>query len=240
MKSPRRLSVQHVKLCTLTLTLALPVVGCGSDVSNTGDASKDGGTPVEGDSTSHDGGVDRGESKGGASKGGASAGGASKGGASAGGESAGGSSSEGKGGSATAGSSAGGASAGESMLGTADGISGTFKGVTYAFTMSPLHIPQQTPTVLISASGHTDTWSIRMIPMLGTQKCNGSAEAGDPAVSFRSLSNLDFNGTTGTDGACSITITSLAPKYEGTFTATILSIGAGELEVTEGAFRVAN
>ena len=132
---------------------------------------------------------------------------------------------------------------GAASLGGSDGITGTFGGKTYALTVSPLRVPQQTPTVLIGASSATlppaDSWGIRFRPALGTQTCTGSSGENDPAVSFRSTANLDLNGTTGATGACSITVTSLAPKFEGAFTATIVT-GTGNLVVTDGYFRIAN
>jgi hypothetical protein len=82
--------------------------------------------------------------------------------------------------------------------------------------------------------GLPDGWAIRFLPKVGTQACTGADEAGDPAVSHRALSNPAVTGTTG-KSACSITVTSLTPKYEGSFTATI----AGTLVVTDGYFRIA-
>jgi len=134
---------------------------------------------------------------------------------------------------------------GAASLGGSDGITGTFGGKTYAFTVSPLHVPQMTTTALISASvvtmGLPESWAIRFLPKLGTQECTGSDEVGDPAVSFRSLANTDLSGTTGSLGTCSITVTSLTPKYEGSFIATFVPIG-GTTEktmVTDGYFRIA-
>jgi len=134
---------------------------------------------------------------------------------------------------------------GAASLGGSDGIAGTFGGKTYAFTVSPLHVPQMTATVLISAGfvemGLPESWAIRFLPKLGTQECTGSDEAGDPAVSFRSIANTDLTGTTGSSGTCAITVTSLTPKYEGTFTASIATIGGttGQTMVTDGYFRIA-
>jgi len=128
-------------------------------------------------------------------------------------------------------------------LGGSDGITGTFGGVVHAFTVNPVHVPQQTPTVLIGAASAmfppSESWAVRFRPVLGRQACNGSDGENDPAISFRSTARLDLNGTTGTLGACSIDVTSLSPKYEGTFTAT-LPTGSGNLEVVDGEFRVPN
>ena len=132
---------------------------------------------------------------------------------------------------------------GAPSLGGQDGITGTFKGATHAHTASPLHVPQQTPTVLIGANGPTtplpDSWALRFLPQVGTQTCNGASGPSDPAVSYRSITKPDLAGTTGATGACSITVTSVSPKYEGSFTATIPT-GGGSLVVTDGYFRIAN
>ncbi len=150
---------------------------------------------------------------------------------------------DGGGGSGTSADAAAPAGPGAAALAGADGITGTFGGMAHTFTIGPIHVPQQTATVLIGASSAqyppADSWAIRFLPQLGTQNCNGADGEGDPAVSYRSLANLDANGTTGTIGACAITVTGLAPKFEGSFTATIPT-SAGNLEVTDGYFRIAH
>lgn len=128
-------------------------------------------------------------------------------------------------------------------LGGGNGIKGTFGGKTYTATFGAARVPQQTATVLIGASTAqyppADSWAVRFLPTLGTQQCNGADGPGDPAISFRSTANPNLIGTTGTKGTCVINVTSLSPKFEGTFSASIPS-GDGTHGVTDGYFRIAN
>ncbi len=54
---------------------------------------------------------------------------------------------------------------------------------------------------------------------------------------FGSQTNFAQAGTTASGGSCSINVTSLAPKLESSFTAT-LSTAQGDVKVTDGYFRV--
>jgi hypothetical protein len=125
-------------------------------------------------------------------------------------------------------------------LGSADGITGTFGGMVHAHTFSVVHVPQQTSTAVIGANSAMyppyESWRIRFMPKLGTQSCTGATGPDDSAIDFGSLIDFDAAGTTA-NKTCSITITSLAPKFEGSFTAT-LSTTRGDVVVTDGSFRV--
>jgi hypothetical protein len=125
-------------------------------------------------------------------------------------------------------------------LGAADGITGSFAGMPHTATFSVVHVPQQTSTAVIGATTAMyppyESWRVRFTPKLGTQTCTGATGPDDSAIDFGSLTDFDAAGTTA-NKTCSITITSLAPKYEGTFTATLGTAG-GDVVVTAGAFRV--
>jgi hypothetical protein len=127
-------------------------------------------------------------------------------------------------------------------LGAADGITGTFEGVVHTHTFNAVHVPQQTETVVIGANSAMyplwDAWGLRFLPKLGVQACTGDTGTDDTFITFGSQSNYLLAGTTA-KGACSINVTSITPKLEGTFTAT-LKTGHGDVEVTDGAFRVPN
>jgi hypothetical protein len=127
-------------------------------------------------------------------------------------------------------------------LGAADGITGTFAGMAHTATFGVVHVPQQTSTSVVGATTAMyppyESWRIRFTAKLGTQSCTGATGPDDSAIDFGSLTDFDAAGTTA-NKTCSITLTSLAPKYEGTFTATLGTAG-GDVVVTEGAFRVPN
>jgi hypothetical protein len=132
--------------------------------------------------------------------------------------------------------------AGGEGLAAADGITGTFAGMARTATFGVVHVPQQTSTAVIGANTAMyppyESWRVRFTPKLGTQTCTGATGPDDSAIDFSSFLDFDAVGTTG-GKTCSITITSLVPKFEGTFTATLATPG-GDVVVTEGAFRVAN
>lgn len=139
--------------------------------------------------------------------------------------------------------SMGGADPGPGGLGAADGITGTIDGVVHTHTFA-VHVPQQVETVVIGANSMMyplyDSWGIRFMPKLGEQACTGDADVDDTFITFGSQTNFSAAGTTASgNGSCTINVTSLAPKFEGTFTAT-LATDHGDVTVTEGAFRVPN
>jgi len=127
-------------------------------------------------------------------------------------------------------------------LGTADGITGTFEGKLHTHLFGAMHTPQQTETSVIGANSAMypllDVWTIRFLPKLGEQPCTGDTGTDDTFISFSSQTNFSAAGTT-TGGSCTIDITSLTPKFEGTFSAT-LRTDHGNIAVTDGAFRVPN
>lgn len=132
-------------------------------------------------------------------------------------------------------------SGGPGGLGAADGITGTIDGVVHTHTFA-LHVPQQVETVVIGANSMMyplyDSWGIRFMPKLGEQACTGDADVDDTFITFGSQTNFSAAGTTASgNGSCTINVTSLAPKFEGTFTAT-LATDHGDVTVTDGQFRV--
>lgn len=126
-------------------------------------------------------------------------------------------------------------------LGAADGITGTIDGVVHTHTFA-VHVPQQVETVVIGANSAMyplyDAWGIRFMPKLGEQACTGDADVDDTFITFGSQTNFSAAGTTASgNGSCTINVTSLAPKFEGSFTAT-LATDHGDVTVTDGQFRV--
>jgi hypothetical protein len=127
---------------------------------------------------------------------------------------------------------------------TGDGITGTFDGMVHAHTFNPTHVPQQTETQVIMATSMMyplyDAWTIRFYPKLGEQACTGDVDSGDTFITFGSQTNYALGGTTaGQGGACKLNITSIAPSYTGTFTASLV-MESGVVAVTDGAFSVPN
>jgi hypothetical protein len=125
-----------------------------------------------------------------------------------------------------------------------NGITGTFNGMVHAHAFNPTHVPQQTETQVMMATSAMyplyDAWTIRFYPKLGEQDCTGDVGTTDTSITFGSQSNYQLGGTTAGEGAsCKLNITSIAPTYTGTFTAT-LKMSSGLVEVTDGAFSVPN
>ena len=133
-------------------------------------------------------------------------------------------------------------SEGPGGLGTANGISGAIDGVVHAHTFNAVNVPQQSETVVIGATSAMyplyDSWGLRFLPQLGEQACTGDTGTEDIFITFGSQTNYNATGTTtGKDGACTINVTSIAPSFEGTFTATF-STPTGIAQVTSGEFRI--
>jgi hypothetical protein len=225
--------------CLSTLFAGSLLAGCGdsgegdSDSSNAGSPASTAGSAGKGSAhggeSSGDGGAATGTSGSKNGAGSSTGGTATNGGAAAsdGGEPA---------------TAVGGAdSGGPGSLGAADGITGTIDGVVHTHTFA-LHVPQQTETVVIGANSMMyplyDSWGIRFMPKLGEQACTGDADVDDTFITFGSQTNFSAAGTTASgNGSCTINVTSLAPKFEGTFTAT-LATDHGDVTVTDGQFRV--
>ena len=111
----------------------------------------------------------------------------------------------------------------------------------HAHLTRPQDVPQSgTSTIVLeayqSAIAPFDQWRIRLKPQLGAQECTGDTGTEDTFVQFSSQADFNANGTTA-KGKCTINVTSIAPKYEGTFTATLIT-SAGPVDVTDGSFRV--
>lgn len=124
---------------------------------------------------------------------------------------------------------------------TGNGITGTIGATPRTHTVNAIHVPQQTTAVLIGANKSnealTDKWQIRFKPQLGTQPCDEKIDTENTYITYGTFGTPNDSGTTAKPGSCSITVTSLGPSYEGTFTA-VLSTQAGTVNVTDGAFRV--
>ena len=229
--------------------VAVSALLAGSSLLGACSSSGGDGDPAKGGSSANAAGSDgNGTSLGGDSSGDGGAMTGTSGSQSSAGTASGGGSSQG--GSATSdggdGASSGGAGEepgpGGAGLGAADGITGTFEGVVHTHTFNAVHVPQQTETVVIGANSAMyplwDAWGMRFLPKLGEQACTGDTGTDDTFITFGSQTNFSLAGTTA-NGACSINVTSIAPKLEGTFTAT-LKTEHGDVDVTDGAFRVTN
>lgn len=175
-----------------------------------------------------------------------SSGSSSSGGSSSGGSSSGGSSGASSSGGSSSGtpSDAGTDASSVAGLGTGDGITGTIDGTPKTFTFNAQRVPQQTTTAVIGATSTqyapNDKWTLRLNPTVGAQTCTGATGTEDVFIQFGSQTDYNANGTTaGTGAKCSINVISLSPKFEGSFTATLVTTG-GVRNVTDGYFRVNN
>lgn len=130
---------------------------------------------------------------------------------------------------------------GFAALGADDGITAIVDGTVRIFTTQALHIPQGNDSLLIGAksSDYTQTWTIRMKATLGTQSCTGDVDTDDVSMSYAKVPDYENGGTTVSPGTCTINLTSLTPKVEGTFVASLKS-GNNTRVVTDGAFRITN
>jgi hypothetical protein len=130
------------------------------------------------------------------------------------------------------------AGAGAAALNGGDGITGTFGGMTYTY-LNAAQIPQGTTTIVLEATTTpppSSQWRIRLKPTLGAQSCTGAVGTEDVFLQHGSQANFNLAGTTGSGGDCTITLTSLTPKIEGSFSGSLVLLG-GKVTVTDGYFR---
>lgn len=127
---------------------------------------------------------------------------------------------------------------GLAALGGGDGITGTIGGTALTFTTQAVHIPQGNDAVVIGArfTDYTQSWTLRMKPTLGAQDCTGDVDIDDVSIAYAKVPDYENGGTTTSPGTCTINLTSLTPKIEGTFVATLKS--GTPIAVTDGAFRI--
>lgn len=151
----------------------------------------------------------------------------------------------GNGGDANGGSAAAGAtgSANPYVMGLddADGITGTFEGVVHAHKFKSVVIRGRFSLDLRADSALAaplDSWLIHLPSSVGFYECTSDPVTNRGLVSFKSESNSSLSGTTdGPRGTCSIDVTSVSPKIEGTFTAALATDHA-TVTVKDGYFRV--
>ena len=112
-------------------------------------------------------------------------------------------------------------------------------GTVVLFKAQALHIPQGNDSLVIAAktSDYMGTWTIRMKGTLGAQDCTGDLETTSVSMTYAKVRDYENGGTTTSPGTCTINLTSVTPKIEGTFVASLKS-GSTMRTVTDGAFRI--
>jgi hypothetical protein len=123
-------------------------------------------------------------------------------------------------------------------LGTDDGIVATVAGTALVFKTQVVHIPQGNDSLVLGArtSDYASVFTIHMKSTLGPQDCTGGVGTDDIYLSLAKAPDYENGGTTASPGTCTINLTSVTPKIEGTFVASLNS-GNTPKAVTDGAFR---